>query len=144
MTVQDGNEQLLYYRHCSDKKLLKAPIHTHSEVLFIHHIEIKRSLKYLFSDIPLPNFQRDANRRCSDEYITAACFPFNNKIEKNYSGAKTTVKKAPDHSDMDMFTPALQFGTLVKSPYVYLYSTLYNRQLLSKQLYSIEHGKTCF
>ncbi len=37
-----------------------------------------------------------------------------NKHNKNDSGNKTSVKKASDHSDVDMFALPLQFGTLVK------------------------------
>ncbi len=36
-------------------------------------------------------------------YIFAAHFPLNNKKDKNDSSEKTTVKKASDHSYLDMF-----------------------------------------
>ncbi len=37
--------------------------------------------------------------------------------------------KASDHSDVDRFTRALQFGSPVESRHVYLYGTLYNSDL---------------
>ncbi len=55
-----------------------------------------------------------------DEYVNtvhAAHFPLNNKLntEQKWQQWENSSKKASDHIDVDMFEPALQYGTSVTS-----------------------------